>query len=694
MGLFSKTRGQGWSFDRRSGRLTISGDMGDADDFFDEFDNIREKVRSVAALPGASIRNGGGLFKFMSSLSDVDLAELDVSKCTDMSFMFYCCHALTSLDLSTWDVANVENMGFMFAECSRLESIKTGPLWKPRKVESTEGMFVLCNKLRRIDKTEWRSASLKHCGSMFSGCESLEELDLSSMGVGNVEKLNSMFSGCTGLRTLKLGGWNTRDVVEMKELFKDCSSLQTLDLEGWRIGEDTNTKDMFDGVPQSLVVTSDDETVTRLLPAGVKTKEPKDKLTIALLGHVGHGKTTLMNAIARVLERYYGFPYSDDAAAANALTVRGLKVDSTAVRCETTARRYVLIDCADHASWVKRLVIEPNRFDGAIVVVDAVDGPQATTREQLLLASELGISSLVVFLNKCDAAEDDEMLCVTEMETRELLDDYGFDGTSTPVIRGSALTALNEPGGDVGYVGTVRSLIEAMDDAIPTPEPVNEQPFLMQVYEHSHSPKNEEVAFGWVERGTVRVGEEVEIVGISKHALRLDVTRIRALRKDVDAAKAGDNVEVWLGRVYRPVLQKGHVLACPGSIGAHSSFEAEVYALRTDEGGRQTPFYDYDLFQFNFGTDDFEGAVELSEGLEMVMPGDRARIYVGLDYPVAMERGTGFYIREGGRTVGMGTVTAYGDLEDEDDLSFYVDDEEEEEEEPLSETSDDEGGEE
>jgi elongation factor Tu len=353
----------------------------------------------------------------------------------------------------------------------------------------------------------------------------------------------------------------------------------------------------------------------------------------------------------------------------------------------------VLVDCADHASWVKRLVIEPNRFDGAILVVDAVDGPQATTREQLLLASELGISSLVVFLNKCDAAEDDEMLFVTEMETRELLDDYGFDGTSTPVIRGSALAALNEPGGDVGYVGTVRNLIEAMDDAIPTPEPVNEQPFLMQVYEPSHSPKNEEVAFGWVERGTVRVGEEVEIVGISKHALRLDVTRIRALRKDVDAAKAGDNVEVWLGWVYRPVLQKGHVLACPGSIGAHSSFEAEVYALRTDEGGRQTPFYDYDLFQFNFGTDDFEGAVELSEGLGMVMPGDRARIYVGLDYPVAMERGTGFYIREGGRTVGMGTVTAYGDLEDEDDLSFYVDDEEEEEE-PLSETSDDEGDEE
>ncbi len=710
MALFPKTSGEGWSFDKRTGQLTLSGEL----DFLvsKDFEALGKRVRSVVALKGARTTRGFDLFKNLKNLETADLRELDVSECDSLHMMFLGCSSLVSLDLSTWDVGKVESMWYMFAGCSslvsldlsswdvrkvkemgsmfencaKLERIKTGPQWDLRMVNSTFGMFSGCLALRELDLSSWNFDRLEKCGHMFLHCRSLEKLDLSSMDVGLVEEMPSMFSGCESLRSLWLEDWDLWYVKDMNNLFAGCGKLETLDLTGWRIPDNADTEDMFKGVPTSVQVTASDDSVVRLLPKGVKvelypdTDAPEqidhgssacetadnnieeyllpkesgenDRLRIAVLGHIGHGKSTLTAAIPAVLARKYGSASAENGKLSRSPGGGYLAIESSAIDCETPDRRFTLIDCPGHADWVKRLLIEPHLFDGAILVVDAVEGPMLQTREYLLHARDIGLTPVAVFMNKLDLIEEDELLFLTEMEIRELLDKYGFDGKEVPVIKGSALNALKDPDGADG--DRVLELMGALD-AVPVPVPAREKPFLLAVEDII---EGKTAVTGRVECGAVKVGDTVELVGITDQVKQAAVTGISTLfREKVDSAEAGDNVQILLHGLQLKDLKKGQVLARTGSIAAHKSFEAVVYVLKQEEGGRHTPFFSGYRPQFYFRTSDATGIARLPEGLEMVMSGDNIRITAELITPFAMECGTRFAIRDYGRTVAMGTVT-------------------------------------
>ena len=710
MALFAKTSGEGWSFDKKTGQLTITGELPvDADDAFQA---LGKRIHSIVAVKGARVTFAPWLFAHLKNLKVADLAELDVTACESldgmfqgcfsltsvdlsgwdvrnvksMMDMFECCESLVSLDLSTWDVRNVKIMSRMFCFCKSLKSIKTGPLWIPRLVEETFDMFGGCLSLRKIDLSAWHFGSLHGCGRMFCQCRSLEQLDLSSMDVGLVEEMPDMFAGCESLRSLWLEDWDLWYVKDMNNLFAGCGKLETLDLTGWRIPDNADTEDMFKGVPTSVQVIASDDSVVRLLPEGVKvelypdTDAPEqvdhgssacetadnnieeyllpkesgenDRLRIAVLGHIGHGKSTLTAAIPAVLARKYGSASAENDKLSRSPGGGNLAIESSAIDCETPDRHFTLIDYPGHADWVKRLLIEPHLFDGAILVVDAVEGPMPQTREHLLHARDIGLTPVAVFMNKLDLIEEDELLFLTEMEIRELLDEYGFDGKEVPVIKGSALNALKDPDGADG--DRVLELMGALD-AVPFPVSAREKPFLLAVEDII---EGKTAVTGRVECGAVKVGDTVELVGITDQVKHAAVTGISTLfREKVDSAEVGDNVQILLHGLQLKDLKKGQVLARTGSIAAHKSFEAVVYVLKQEEGGRHTPFFSGYRPQFYFRTSDATGIVRLPEGLEMVMPGDNIRITAELITPFAMERGTRFAIREGGRTVAMGTVT-------------------------------------
>ncbi len=651
MGLFAKTSGQGWSFDKKSGRLTISGDMGDASDFLDPFDNIRKKVRSIVSLKGASVNNGYNLFSNMENLVTADLSELDVSQCESMHEMFNCCKSLTSLDLSTWNTSNVKSMSWMFQYCNNLESVRTGSKWSPLRVTDTFGMFAGCSKLRELDICVWPSSFLDNCAHMFIGCTALEELNLSSMDVSNVKEFHSMFSHCRSLRSLDLSGWDTSAATNMETMFSDCPKLETLDLTDWCIGEDTNTDSMFEGIPRSVRVIANSETVERLLPKGISAEPPTPQLTIAVLGHIGHGKSTLTAAIREILSQRFGFVSSEDVYTVNELSIYRIKMASSAFFCETPKRLYTVVDCPGHSDWVKNLIANPKTFDGAILVVDVMDGPMSQTREQLLLAREMGISSIVVFLNNRDNAIDEEICDLVEMETRELLDEYGFRADYIPIVAGSALEALMNPEGSDG--DAVLDLLNAMDNTIP--ERNSSQPSLMKVNEAVPISENCVSMIGCTTRGTIRTGDVLELIGFGDEVKKVSVTQIHNFRRPIETAKARCALRFELTGLSCEDFQEGKMLAQPGSISAHFKFIARVYYMDEDEGAIN-PFYSGTLQQFCFNRVDVNGHIVLPDWCEVCLPGFNLRIAVELDYPVAMELGSSFVIHVDEHYAGIGTV--------------------------------------
>ena len=387
-----------------------------------------------------------------------------------------------------------------------------------------------------------------------------------------------------------------------------------------------------------------------------KFERTKPHVNVGTIGHVDHGKTTLTAAITSVLAKKYGteakaFDQIDNAPEEKA---RGITIATAHVEYESDTRHYAHVDCPGHADYVKNMITGAAQMDGAILVVSAADGPMPQTREHILLARQVGVPYIVVFLNKCDMVDDEELLELVEMEVRELLDKYEFPGDDTPIIRGSALKALE---GDEGEVGAeaIYKLADSLDSWIPQPERAVDGAFLMPVEDVFSISGRGTVATGRVERGVVKVGEEIEIVGI-KDTTKTTVTGVEMFRKLLDQGEAGDNVGVLLRGVKREDIERGQVLAKPGSITPHTEFEAEVYVLSKDEGGRHTPFFKGYRPQFYFRTTDVTGAVELPEGVEMVMPGDNVQMKVELIAPIAMEEGLRFAVREGGRTVGAGVV--------------------------------------
>ena len=380
----------------------------------------------------------------------------------------------------------------------------------------------------------------------------------------------------------------------------------------------------------------------------------KPHVNIGTIGHVDHGKTTLTAAITTILSKK-GLAQArayDQIDAAPEEKERGITINTAHVEYETENRHYAHVDCPGHADYVKNMITGAAQMDGAILVIAATDGPMAQTREHILLARQVGVPRIVVFLNKCDMVDDEELIDLVEMETRELLSEYDFPGDDIPVIRGSALKALE---GDPKWVAKVEELMATVDEYIPTPERDNAKPFLMPIEDVFTITGRGTVVTGRVERGQVKVGDPVEIIGIKETQTSV-VTGVEMFRKLLDYAEAGDNIGVLLRGIDRDQVQRGQVLAKPKSVTPHTKFTAQVYVLSKDEGGRHTPFFSNYRPQFYFRTTDVTGVITLAEGTEMVMPGDNTVMTVELIHPIAMEQGTKFSIREGGRTVGAGSV--------------------------------------
>ena len=388
-----------------------------------------------------------------------------------------------------------------------------------------------------------------------------------------------------------------------------------------------------------------------------KFDRSKTHANIGTIGHVDHGKTTLTAAIATVLAKTYGGEAKDYASIDNAPEERerGITINTSHIEYETPKRHYAHVDCPGHADYVKNMITGAAQMDGAILVIAATDGPMAQTREHILLSRNVGVPKIVVFLNKCDMVDDEELLELVEMEVRELLSEYGFDGDDLPVIKGSALKALE---GEADAEKAIIELMETVDEYIPTPERDNAKPFMMPVEDVFSITGRGTVATGRVERGQVKVGDVVEIVGLTEEPASTTVTGVEMFRKLLDYAEAGDNIGALLRGVAREDIERGQVLAAPKTITPHTQFVADVYVLSKEEGGRHTPFFTNYRPQFYFRTTDVTGVVTLPEGTEMVMPGDNVSINVELISPIAIEEGTRFSIREGGRTVGSGVVTS------------------------------------
>ena len=388
-----------------------------------------------------------------------------------------------------------------------------------------------------------------------------------------------------------------------------------------------------------------------------KFDRSKPHVNIGTIGHVYHGKTTLTAAITTVLAKK-GFAQAQDYGSIDKAPEereRGITINTAHVEYETDTRHYAHVDCPGHADYVKNMITGAAQMDGAILVVSAADGPMPQTREHILLSRQVGVPYIVVFLNKVDMVDDEELLELVEMEVRDLLSEYDFPGDDTPVVSGSALRALE---GDASYEEKILELMAAVDEYIPTPERDVDKPFMMPVEDVFSITGRGTVATGRVERGQVRVGDEVEIVGISEETSKTTVTGVEMFRKLLDYAEAGDNIGTLLRGVTRDNIERGQVLAKPGTITPHTKFKAEVYVLTKEEGGRHTPFFTNYRPQFYFRTTDITGVCLLPEGVEMVMPGDNVTMEVELIHPVAIEAGTKFSIREGGRTVGAGSVAS------------------------------------
>ena len=388
-----------------------------------------------------------------------------------------------------------------------------------------------------------------------------------------------------------------------------------------------------------------------------KFERTKPHVNVGTIGHVDHGKTTLTAALTRVCSEAWGsgevraFDQIDNAPEERE---RGITIATSHVEYDSPIRHYAHVDCPGHADYVKNMITGAAQMDGAILVVSAADGPMPQTREHILLSRQVGVPYIVVFLNKCDMVDDEELLELVEMEVRELLDQYEFPGDDTPIIKGSALKALEGDSSDIG-MPAVQKLVETLDEYIPEPERAIDQPFLMPIEDVFSISGRGTVVTGRVERGIINVGEEIEIVGI-KDTTKTTCTGVEMFRKLLDEGRAGENVGVLLRGTKRDEVERGQVLAKPGSIKPHTVFESEVYILSKDEGGRHTPFFKGYRPQFYFRTTDVTGAVELPADKEMVMPGDNVQMHVTLIAPIAMEDGLRFAIREGGRTVGAGVV--------------------------------------
>ena len=390
-----------------------------------------------------------------------------------------------------------------------------------------------------------------------------------------------------------------------------------------------------------------------------KFNRSKPHCNIGTIGHVDHGKTTLTAAITKVLsERVAGNTATDfeNIDKAPEERERGITISTAHVEYETEKRHYAHVDCPGHADYVKNMITGAAQMDGAILVVAATDGVMAQTKEHVLLARQVGVPYIVVFMNKCDMVDDEELLELVEMEIREVLSEYDFPGDDTPIIQGSALKALEDPDGEWG--DKIMELMDAVDTWIPTPERATDKPFLMPVEDVFSITGRGTVATGRVERGTLHVSDEVEIIGIHDDVKKTVVTGIEMFRKLLDEAQAGDNIGALLRGIQRTEIERGQVLIKPGTVNCHKKFTCQVYVLTKDEGGRHTPFFNNYRPQFYFRTTDVTGVCDLPEGVEMCMPGDNVEMTVELIHPVAMEEGLRFAIREGGRTVGSGTVAS------------------------------------
>ncbi|WP_018249358.1 elongation factor Tu [Orenia marismortui] len=385
-----------------------------------------------------------------------------------------------------------------------------------------------------------------------------------------------------------------------------------------------------------------------------KFERTKPHVNIGTIGHVDHGKTTTTAAITKVLSKGVGGSNFEDIDNAPEERERGITIATSHVEYETENRHYAHVDCPGHADYVKNMITGAAQMDGGILIVSAADGPMPQTREHLLLGRQVGIPKIVVFLNKADMVDDEELIELVEMEVRELMNEYEFDGDEAPVVVGSALKALEDPSSEWGE--KIIELMDAVDEYIPTPERDTDKEFLMPVEDVFSITGRGTVATGRVEQGVIKVGDEVEIVGI-KDTETTTVTGVEMFRKMMDEAQAGDNIGALLRGVKREDIERGQVLAKPGSITPHTKFKAEVYVLSKEEGGRHTPFFDGYKPQFYFRTTDVTGSINLPEGVEMVMPGDNIEMEGSLISPIAMDEGLRFAIREGGRTVGAGVVT-------------------------------------
>ena len=395
--------------------------------------------------------------------------------------------------------------------------------------------------------------------------------------------------------------------------------------------------------------------------AKAKFERTKPHVNIGTIGHVDHGKTTTTAAITKylALKGQANFEAYDQIDSAPEEKARGITINTAHVEYETDKRHYAHVDCPGHADYVKNMITGAAQMDGAILVVSAADGPMPQTREHILLARQVGVKYIVVYLNKCDMVDDPELLELVEMEVRDLLTSYGFPGDEIPVIKGSSLKVLESTSKDPNdpVYAPIKELMDAVDSYIPTPERPVDQPFLMPIEDVMTISGRGTVVTGRVERGTVKLQDEVEIVGLSKESKKTVVTGVEMFRKTLDQAEAGDNIGALLRGIQRDEIERGQVLAKPGTIHPHTKFTAQVYVLTKEEGGRHTAFFSNYRPQFYFRTTDVTGVIELPEGTEMVMPGDNTQMTVKLIHPIAVEKGTKFSIREGGRTVGAGSVS-------------------------------------
>ena len=391
--------------------------------------------------------------------------------------------------------------------------------------------------------------------------------------------------------------------------------------------------------------------------AKAKFERSKPHVNIGTIGHVDHGKTTLTAAITKTLHERYKLGEAVDFEnidKAPEERERGITISTAHVEYETPNRHYAHVDCPGHADYVKNMITGAAQMDGTILVVAATDGPMAQTREHILLSRQVGVPYIVVFLNKCDMVDDEELLELVEMEIRDLLNSYDFPGDDTPIVRGSALEALNDPMGPWG--DKIVELFEIIDEYIPTPERAVDKPFLMPVEDVFSITGRGTVATGRVESGVLKVQDEIELVGIHEETRKVVCTGVEMFRKLLDQAEAGDNIGALLRGVQRNEIQRGQVLCKPGTITPHTKFTAQVYVLKKEEGGRHKPFFSHYRPQFYFRTTDVTGVIELPEGVEMCMPGDNVEMTIELIHPIAMSQGLRFAIREGGRTVGSGAV--------------------------------------